>query len=81
MDYFPASDPKSEQLLLLHGIPREITDKTVIFVDNNQVYIKSTAVIKALQKRSGIWKAALLLKIIPLFVRDKIYDWIAGRRV
>ena len=78
--FFPAKSADSESLMLQHNIPADLTEKTVILLDNQKVYIKSTAILKALQTKGGFWKLAGLLRIFPAFFRDAIYDFIARNR-
>jgi predicted DCC family thiol-disulfide oxidoreductase YuxK len=78
--FVPSADPTSEPLLTKYAISKETADKTVIFVENNKVYTKSTAIIKALQKRGGMWRISGIFLLIPPIIRNLIYDWIARRR-
>jgi len=80
MKFVTSSDPNSASIFTQHAIPRETADKTVIFVENKKVYIKSTAIIKALQKRGGLWRISGIFLLIPPIIRNLIYDWIAQRR-
>jgi predicted DCC family thiol-disulfide oxidoreductase YuxK len=52
----------------------------MILFDGENVYTKSTAVIKALYLRGGFWQISSILLIIPAFLRNLVYDWIARRR-
>jgi predicted DCC family thiol-disulfide oxidoreductase YuxK len=80
LTFFPAESEDSKSILLRHKIPWDLTEKTVILLDHRKMYIKSTAILKALQNKGGLWKLAGLLRIIPAFVRDAIYDLIARNR-
>jgi len=80
MDFFAAESNDTKTLLEQHHIPGELTNKTVILLDNQKMYIKSAAIIRALQNKGGWWKLAGVLKIIPAFIRDGIYDFIARNR-
>jgi len=80
MTFIPARGNESEKILRDHDIPGTMTDKTVILIDNREVYIKSTAIIIALQKRGGWWKLVGIFRLIPAFFRDAVYDWIALHR-
>lgn len=53
---------------------------TVIFLSNNKIYTKSTAAIRIFATMGGIKKIALVLLIIPTFIRDYIYSWISKNR-
>jgi predicted DCC family thiol-disulfide oxidoreductase YuxK len=78
--FIPSSDPSSEPLLTEYAISKETAGKTVIFVENKKVYTKSAAIIKALQKRGGLWRISGIFLLIPPIIRNLIYDWIARRR-
>ena len=52
---------------------------SVIFY-NKQVYTKSSAVINILSELGGTYKLAYIFNIIPSFISDYIYDYIARNR-
>ena len=52
---------------------------SVIFY-NKKVYTKSSAVINILRELGGIYKLAYIFNIIPSFISDSIYDYIARNR-
>lgn len=54
--------------------------KTVVFYNRKQIYLKSEAIIEVCKSLGGIKKLAVLLRILPLKLRDKIYDLIADQR-
>lgn len=53
---------------------------SVVFLDKDGVYQRSTAVLRAVAKLGGLWPAAKVLLIIPRPVRDAVYNWIARNR-
>ena len=53
---------------------------SMIVVKNNRAYTKSTAALIIAKQFSGMWKLLLLAKIIPLPIRDKLYDYVAKNR-
>lgn len=53
---------------------------SVILIENNTVYQKSDAVLKIVKHLKGISKLLLVGYILPRFVRNKIYDFIAKHR-
>lgn len=53
---------------------------TIILLDNDKVYIKSTAILQIVRQMSGIWPFLFVLMIIPRFIRDNCYDFIAKNR-
>ena len=52
---------------------------SVIFY-NKKAYTKSSAVINILSELGGIYKLAYIFNIIPSFISDSIYDYIARNR-
>lgn len=53
---------------------------SIIFYSNNKIYLKSNAVLIATAKLSILHKPLLLLRIIPKFIRNWVYDWVAKNR-
>ena len=54
---------------------------TVILMENEQVYLRSTAVLRILLQLGGHWTAlAIFASVIPRVVRDMIYDLVAKNR-
>jgi hypothetical protein len=53
---------------------------TVIFEKNGRVSTKSDAVLGLLWELGGFWKLSVLGRIIPRFLRNAMYDFIARRR-
>ena len=53
---------------------------TVVLIDGDKVYVRSTAVLRVLAALGGVWRGMLLLLIIPRPLRDTVYTFIARRR-
>jgi predicted DCC family thiol-disulfide oxidoreductase YuxK len=53
---------------------------TVLFSFQGKVFIKSEAIINAIASLGGFKKGVLLFKLIPRWIRDRVYDFIAGHR-
>lgn len=49
-------------------------------ISKKTILIKSNAIIEIFWDFGGIWKLAIFGKILPLTLRDKIYDYIARNR-
>lgn len=47
---------------------------------NGRLYIKSGAVLRIATLLGGIWVLAAAAHVIPVVLRDKVYDWIARNR-
>lgn len=53
---------------------------SVVLLKNNQVYIKSAAAFEITKNLSGLWFMLGIFKIIPTFISDAIYDFVAKNR-
>ena len=53
---------------------------SIILVENNVIYQKSTAVLKIAKRLTGISKYTYVFIIVPKFIRDGVYSLIAKNR-
>ena len=53
---------------------------SIVFIDENRLYLKSTAVLKIAKYLDRGWFLLPLLMIFPQFIRDAIYRFIAKYR-
>jgi predicted DCC family thiol-disulfide oxidoreductase YuxK len=53
---------------------------SVIFIDKGKAYTQSSASLRICKYMDGGWKLFYGLIIIPKFIRDVIYNWIARNR-
>jgi predicted DCC family thiol-disulfide oxidoreductase YuxK len=53
---------------------------SIILIENNRVYYKSTAALRVVKKLSGPIKILYIFIIIPPFIRDAVYLVIAKNR-
>ena len=53
---------------------------TVIFRDRDKNYFKSGAALRSMAVLGGPWRAMLLFLIVPPFIRNAVYDFVANHR-
>jgi predicted DCC family thiol-disulfide oxidoreductase YuxK len=53
---------------------------SVWLVKDGRVYFKTAAVLRILTGLGGLWSLAGFFFIVPGFIRDPVYDWIARHR-
>ena len=53
---------------------------SIILIENNKAYIKSTAVLRVARYLTGIYPVFYVFLILPSFIRNWGYDYIAARR-
>lgn len=44
------------------------------------VYVRSTAVLKILKEAGGAWRLLAVFLLVPRAIRDAVYDWVARNR-
>lgn len=54
--------------------------KTVVLIENNKLYSKSSAALRILKNLKSGWKLLFVFIIIPKPLRDLVYDFIAKYR-
>ncbi len=84
LKFAPLQGPTAAAILKRHP---EIEDKTrsVILVQNyntasESISVRSQAILECLSALGGFWRVVSLLRIIPPFVRDAVYNFIARNR-
>ena len=68
-----------QQLLKEQQLPSQQFD-SFILLQNEKVYTRSTAALKVARQIKGAWKSLYIFIIIPKFIRDAVYNWIARNR-
>lgn len=67
------------ELLVQYGLPIDKVD-TIVLIENNQAYTRSTAALRVAPHLNGFWSWTKLLWLFPAFIRDWCYDFIARYR-
>ncbi|WP_270182142.1 thiol-disulfide oxidoreductase DCC family protein [Alkalihalobacillus sp. CinArs1] len=65
--------------LLKNADVEEIPDSIIVIADG-RVYYKSRAVLYICKRLGGVFNFIRIIRILPVFIRDKMYDVIAKKR-
>lgn len=77
--YFVAlQSGRAKELLSKFGI--EIKLDTIYYLNNGQLYTRSSAALQISRRLKGLWPMLFVFYIIPKFLRDPFYNFIAKRR-
>ncbi len=68
-----------QSLLKKFNLPIDDFD-SFVFITGNNYFLKSTAVLQVLKELGGTYKLFYIFIIIPKFIRDFFYDYIAKKR-
>jgi predicted DCC family thiol-disulfide oxidoreductase YuxK len=70
---------EGKKLLQSFGIDQQYLG-SLIFIDEGKVYLKSSGALRLSKYLSGLWPLLYALMVIPAFIRNPIYDFIAANR-
>ena len=51
-----------------------------VLIENGKAFTRSAAALKVAKKLNGLWPLLYGFMIVPGFIRDAIYNWIAKNR-
>lgn len=53
---------------------------SIVLLENGKVYQRTDAVLRIAKKLPGLWPLLYGLIVVPRFIRDAVYRWIAKNR-
>lgn len=77
--FAPLQTETGRKLLQQYGLP-ENDMQSFIFIENGKAYTRSTAALKVCRHLRRGWPLCYGFIIVPGFIRNAIYDWIARNR-
>ena len=54
--------------------------KSFVFIEDGKAYTKSTAALRVCRYMKWLWPLCYVFILVPKFIRDAVYDFIAARR-
>lgn len=63
-----------------HWLKTRPLPDSILLWENNKLYDRSAAVLKITKHLSGLWPVCSVFLLIPRFLRDAVYDFIARNR-
>ena len=77
--FAPLQSAAGHKLLLHYELPLDDL-QSFIFIENGMVFKQSTGALKVCRHLKGLWPLCYGFIIIPKFIRDGIYNWVAKNR-
>lgn len=77
--YAPLQSTTGEALSAKFNIDLSKVD-SIILISNNKAYTKSSAALRIALRLTGLWPLLSVFLIIPPFIRNGVYDYIARNR-
>lgn len=64
----------------LSGFPSEARPDSIALLQDGKLYWRSSAVLRIAKRMPGLWPLFTVFLIVPPFLRDGIYEWVAKNR-
>ncbi|MGE0459823.1 MAG: thiol-disulfide oxidoreductase DCC family protein [Vicinamibacterales bacterium] len=77
--FAPSQWPRAQQLLAARGLSRE-SARSLVLIEGDQVYLRSTASLRIAARLPWPWRAARVLLWVPEPLRDAGYRVVAALR-
>ena len=77
--FAPLQTTAGQVLLQQYNLPADDM-QSFVFIDNGKAYTRSTAALKVCPYLRRLWPLCYVFIIVPKFIRDGIYNWIAKNR-
>lgn len=71
--------PFGQQQIKRIGLERDAF-QTIILMRGTDVFYRSDAALEIARGLNGLWRSLYLLKVIPTFIRDALYNYISRNR-
>jgi predicted DCC family thiol-disulfide oxidoreductase YuxK len=75
----PMQSQAGRTLLATYGLDPD-DPLSLLYVVDGRGYQDSDAILRVAASFGGAWRAIVLLRVIPRFVRDSLYRWLARNR-
>jgi len=77
--YAALQSEAGQQLLRRANMPPDQL-ATVVLIEKDQVFTHSDVGLRLVRQFGGLWPVLSVFSILPRFIRDNIYNWIAKNR-
>lgn len=78
--FFASLQSETGEKLLKHYNIDPATTDSLVFIENNESFIKSAAALKLTKYMRGLYPLCMGFMIVPTFIRNWVYDFIAKYR-
>ena len=77
---FASLQSETAENLLAPFHPDPAALSSIVLVENNKVYTHSAAALRIARKLRGAWPALYVFMLVPQFIRDGVYNYVARNR-
>ena len=69
----------AQSLLRKHNLPTE-TMNSLVFIENEAVYMESSGALQLALSFGGAWRLLYIFIVVPKFIRDAVYRFVGANR-
>ena len=77
--FAPVQSELAVKALVRFGESNNVID-SIILIQNNKIYKRSRAALEIVKQLTGLWPTCYVFIIVPGFIRDLVYNYIAKNR-
>lgn len=77
--FAPLQSDLAKELLQEHQLNPKDLERAVL-IENGKAYTHSTASLRVVRHLSGAWPLLYVFILVPRFIRDAVYRWVARNR-
>jgi predicted DCC family thiol-disulfide oxidoreductase YuxK len=77
---FAAIQGKTGQSLMQQFQLTQNEINSFLLIEGQKIYTRSTAALRVFRQLGGLWSILYVFIIVPPFIRDVIYNWVARNR-
>lgn len=79
LKFAPLQSDEAKKLLASYNLSDQEMS-SFVFIENKKSYTRSTAALRVCRHLNNLWPLMYGFIIVPKFIRDEIYNWIARNR-
>jgi predicted DCC family thiol-disulfide oxidoreductase YuxK len=78
--YAALQSESGRKLLQEHDLPGAEAASTFVFIEDGRAYVRSAAALRLVRHLSGGWPVLSVLELLPRWLRDPVYSYVAKHR-
>lgn len=79
LKFAPLQSDVAKELLASFNLSSEEMS-SIVLIEKEKSYTRSTAALRVCRYLNNLWPLMYGFIIVPKFIRDRIYDWVANNR-
>lgn len=79
IQFAPLQSEKGRMFLRQYNLPADDM-RSFVFIEDGKTYLRSTAALKVCRYLNGLWPLCYIFILVPRFIRDAVYNFIAKHR-